>query len=278
MRDLVLDVLAGFPEVREDQVALVMVDPNDAWHDFRGDIAFYPASVIKLFYLAAGATRMDAEQLALTPDGQNAFREMIEESDNDATALVVDLLTGTTSGPELSPDDFNAFRFARESVNRFFAERGYPLVNACQKTWSFGPYGRDRQLYETAPGSQVQPNCGTGEFVNRNSLTPRDAVRLMRQIVAEKWSGVDSTVWMKTILERTPGGDLQDRDFAGAVLPPSARRWSKSGWTSTTRHDVVHVQLDDRRELTIAVFTNDHPNEPAILQSLAAAALSFAIK
>src|SRR5689334_20995681 len=91
---------------RADQVAVTLVDlrhpatPVRASH--RGDVQIYPASVVKLFYLVAAHRWMEDGKLADTPELRRAMRDMIVESYNEATHYVVDLLTDTTSGPELS--------------------------------------------------------------------------------------------------------------------------------------------------------------------------------
>ena len=83
-----------------------------AWGEQR---CVYPASVVKLFYAVAVEQWLQRD---LIPDGdelQRAMGDMIGDSSNDATGLVVDLLTGTTSGPCLlytspSPRDLSTSR------------------------------------------------------------------------------------------------------------------------------------------------------------------------
>ena len=70
---------------------------------------------------------------------------MIRDSSNDATSLVVDLLSGTTSGPSLPPERMAHWVKQRQLVNGWLSELGWPELqgcNACQKTWGDGPYGR----------------------------------------------------------------------------------------------------------------------------------------
>ena len=49
---------------------------------------------------------------------------MITLSSNDATGFVVDSITGTTSGPELSGREWEEWKSKRNVVNRYFAKRG----------------------------------------------------------------------------------------------------------------------------------------------------------
>jgi hypothetical protein len=64
--------------------------------DYHGDASFYPASLVKLFFMVE-----TYHQGKLTPEIERALREMIQVSDNDAAAFIVDVLTDTCSGSEL---------------------------------------------------------------------------------------------------------------------------------------------------------------------------------
>ncbi len=93
--------------LQSNQLAVTLVDlraplvPRRA--SFRGDAPTYPASVVKLFYLAAAHRWLEDGKLADTEELRRAMRDMVVDSSNEATHYVVDLLTGTTSGPELPP-------------------------------------------------------------------------------------------------------------------------------------------------------------------------------
>jgi len=52
------------------------------------------------------------------------MRDMIVDSSNDATSLVV-WLTGTTSGPELPPGPFETWKSQRNIINRYFQSLGW---------------------------------------------------------------------------------------------------------------------------------------------------------
>jgi hypothetical protein len=51
---------------------------------------------------------------------ERAITDMIVDSSNDATSLIVDTLTGTTSGPELPDAPFETWKHQRNLVNRYF--------------------------------------------------------------------------------------------------------------------------------------------------------------
>jgi len=129
-------------------IAVTLVDLRDPQQvvqaSYRGDTPIYPASVVKLFYLVAVHRWLEDGRLQDTDELRRATRDMIVESYNEATHYVVDLLTGTTSGPELSPGELQSWADKRNAVNRYFASVGYTNINVNQKPWGDGPYGRER--------------------------------------------------------------------------------------------------------------------------------------
>src|SRR2546423_10131292 len=92
--------LKAFPRLTADNLALSVIDltkPDTPLRaDYHGDAPFYPASVIKLFFMVE-----TYRQGKLTPEIERALREMIYVSANDAAAFPVDILTRTCSGSEL---------------------------------------------------------------------------------------------------------------------------------------------------------------------------------
>lgn len=61
-----------------DKIAITAIDLADAKHpvraSFRGGAPIYPASVVKLFYLAAAHHQIEAGALASTPELERAAR------------------------------------------------------------------------------------------------------------------------------------------------------------------------------------------------------------
>src|SRR5437773_5987236 len=98
-------------QLKPDQIAFTLVDLRDPQHpvraSYRGDAPIYPASVVKLFYLVAVHRWLEDGKLNDTEELRRALHDMIVESYNEATHYIVDLLTGTTSGPELSSAQLN---------------------------------------------------------------------------------------------------------------------------------------------------------------------------
>ena len=246
------------------QLAITLVDLRDPDRPqragVRGDVPIYPASVIKLFYLAAVHRWMEDGRLADTPELRRAMKDMIVDSSNDATAYIVDLLTGTTSGPELPEPEIKTWFEQRNAVNRYFASLGYTGINANKKPWGDGPYGRETQatrLFEQ----------------KRNMLTTDATARLLAEIATGKCVTAARSAEMMTLLARNPAAADSDPDnqakFTGPALPPGAKLWSKAGWTSQTRHDAAYVELPAGAKFVLVVFTTDHAKEREIIPTVA---------
>ncbi|MCU1275144.1 MAG: hypothetical protein JWO48_2575 [Bryobacterales bacterium] len=186
-----------------DKIAITVIDladpKNPARASYRGKEPTYPASVVKLFYLAAAYHQMEAGALARTPQLERALHDMIVDSSNDATHFVVDMLTGTTAGPELSDAALRDWMDKRNLMNRYFAALGYEKINVDQKPWCEGPYGRERQ--------GLGPN-----FENRNRLTTDTVARLWYEIVTGRAASPTGTHQMMNLLHRDPFTKSEDPD------------------------------------------------------------------
>ncbi len=259
-------VLAEFREqkLQPSQLAITLVDLREPMQlkqaSFRGDQPIYPASVIKLFYLAATHRRLEDGKLTDTPELRRALRDMIVDSSNDATHYVVDLLTGTTSGPELSEAELAVWFEKRAVVTRYFAGLGYVGVNASKKPWSDGPYGRESQAIKL-----LEPK--------RNMLTTDATARLLADIATGRSVTAARSAEMLALLARDPTSQSADPDdqakFTGPALPAGAKLWSKAGWTSQMRHDAALIELPSGARFVLVVFTTDHAGERTFIQSVA---------
>jgi beta-lactamase class A len=235
-----------------------LADPkNPARSSYRGEEPIYPASVVKLFYLVAAHHQMETGGLAQTAELDRALHDMIVDSSNDATHYVVDMLTGTTAGPELGDPALRDWMEKRNLVNRYFAGLGYEQINVDQKPWCEGPYGRERQ--------GLGPN-----FENRNRLTTEAVTRLWYEIVTGRAASPAGTRAMMNLLHRDPFAKSDDVDdqataYSGKPLPPGSEYYSKAGWTSDTRHDTAYVRLPNGSEYILAVFTVDNSKQTDVI-------------
>jgi hypothetical protein len=236
--------LQQFPALKPEDLAIVMVDLSNpstiGRGEYQGDVPFYPASVIKPFFMAD----VFLSKKEHVPDVDRALKEMISVSDNDATAYLVDILANTEPGPNLEGRALRRFVERRRDINRAFQRLGYvDNVSAMMKPWSFGPYGRDRQ----ALGENRE---------NRNKLTANATASLLLWIVRRRAPYAEN---MMTLLARPleplRAEENQVKEFIGEVLPPGTKLWSKAGWTSEVRHDAAYVELPNGRKFVLVIFT-----------------------
>ncbi|MEH2063546.1 MAG: serine hydrolase [Nostoc sp.] len=262
---------AAFPTLARNQIALTWVvydppvlvntggalTPNAFWDHpvrgftYRGVERIYPASVVKLFYLVAVNEWLEKGMSQTSKELERALRDMIVDSSNDATSLVVDILSGTTSGPELPTGPFETWKYQRNIINRYYQSLGWEeleTINVCQKTWGDGPYGRERAF--------------VGELLeNRNMVTTNAIARLLHSIVGGVAVSSGRSQAMMALLKRpldnlSPDGEEnQVTGFLGGGLTPNAQIWSKAGWTSQVRHDVAYIELPEQRPYLLVVFT-----------------------
>jgi beta-lactamase class A len=244
-----------FPNLRRNDLEMTLVVPaakRAIGASHRGDHAVYPASVVKLFYLTAVQAWLDQGKLNPTRELRSALAAMIGQSSNDATNHIVDLLTGTTGGPDLPPAAFRRWLARRRSINRYFEGWGCPEfagINLMQKTWGDAPYGRERQSRYEVPN-------------NRNALTTDAVARLLLAIARGEAVNARRSAAMMKLLSRPipdrpdPGKPFdQVFGFFGEGLPKGSRLWSKAGWTSTVKHDAAIVRLPDRWRFILVAFT-----------------------
>jgi hypothetical protein len=261
-------------KLREDELALTLIDLRDAGNlrsgSFRGDAATFPASVIKLFYLAAAHQWLEEGTLTDSEELRRAMGDMIVESSNDATAMFVEALTQAPGGEPLPAEEMKRWSDKREAVNRYFASLGYAIggergINACQKTYCEGPYGRERIFLGA-------------KFENRNKLTTDATARLLAEIVSLKAVTPARSEQMMKLLERdrtakSGGADDQAHGFVAKALAPGDKLWSKAGWTSTARHDAAYVETEDGLRAILVIFTSGHSRNREILPTIARKAI-----
>src|SRR5206468_3660055 len=196
---------------------------------FRPDAPFYPASVVKLFYLVAAEQWLEDGKLQDTPELQRGLADMIVVSDNAACQYILDCLTEAPNGHELPPAEMERWLYRRNAVNRYYVSMGYQNINVNQKTYIDGPYGLDRIV--------LGPN-----YENSNRLTTNATARLLAEIMLNRFVSADRCRQMKELLKRdmskpSKGPDDQAHGFTALALQTEYELYSKAGWTSTARHD-----------------------------------------
>ncbi len=263
--------LGSVPKIEANKLAISLVDltslEDPKFGDFRGSELFYPASIVKLFFLAATHIKLEDGSISDTPGLQQALKYMIVDSSNDAAGYVVDLLTGTTSGAQLSDVEMIEWSAKRKALNDIFVPLDYLGINICQKTWGDEPYGRDKIFLGA-------------DSCNRNRLTANDTARLLASIVQGQVSSSKRCRRMMNLLKRDYAiinEDLnnQPTGFCGKALlsipgtTPEAKLWSKAGWTSKVRHDAAYIELASGKRLVMVIFTEGYSEIHELIPALA---------
>lgn len=252
-------------KLQESNLAITLIDLTNKERplqaSFRGSEPVYPASVVKMFYLARAHQLLSDGKIKETDELRRALKDMIVDSSNDATSYVLDVITGTTSGAELKGAELKKWEERRNSVNRYFAELGYTKININQKTYCEGPYGRE-QFFRGARGE------------NRNKLTTDATARLLAEIATARFITPARSAAMMELMKRDYSGKSNDADdqahgFTSIALEPGARLWSKAGWTSTTRHDAAYIELPNGARFVLVTFTTDHSADRQIIPTVA---------
>ncbi len=255
--------------VKPNEISATVIDlgdPKDVrWASSRGEEQIYPASVVKMFFMAALHQQLQDGKVTLTKELERGLRDMIVDSSNEATQYILDVLTDTSSGAELPQAEFDRWQHKRNRVNRYFSAMGYTNINVNQKTFC-----------EDAYGIEQQSRNYKGQ--NRNMLTTNATARLLAEIVLGRSVNADRSRQMMDLMKRDPFKDTKDTDnqgtgFTGKALidrkETGARLWSKAGWTSRSRHDAAYIEMPDGRKVVIVVFTENHANDRDIIPSLA---------
>ncbi len=236
----------------------------------------YPASVVKLFFAVAVERWLQRDLLPDSEELRRAMRDMIADSSNDATGLVVDLLTGTSSGPELHDERWQHWQRQRRLINDWLSSLDWPelaSVNCCQKTWGDGPYGREKLFYGA-------------DNSNRNALSTSATARMLEAVMTGAVVSPPACRRLQELLGRPLDPDQRKADpenqvdgFLGAGLPGGVRLWSKAGWMSQARHDAAWWQLDDQPPMQMVVFSwgRDRSQDETLLPDLARALSEYSV-
>jgi beta-lactamase class A len=251
--------LKAFPKLTADNLAMTLVDVTKpdvmSRADDHGDAPFYPASVVKLFFMV----EVFHQHKENDPDVPRALHEMIAASDNDATAFLLDTISDTCSGPELQGRAVRKFIDRRRVVNSYLNPMGYD-ISAMAKPWSFGPFGRDMQL------------MGGPDRPNRNRATANSVASIVLWIYRRRAVSPTASDAMLALMQReikmTGAEEDQVTSFIGEALTADVKLWSKAGWTSEVRHDAALVEFPGGRRMIIVIFTRGIADDKTLLPSI----------
>ena len=266
------DVLASYPagSFKSEELAATLIDirepTNLMWADVNGEKKIYPASVVKMFYMAALERQLEDKKVTMTKELERGLRDMIVDSSNEATQYILDVLTDTSSGAELPSKEFEKWQYKRNRVNRYYSSLGYQNINVNQKTHC-----------EDAYGVEQQSRNYKGE--NRNMLTTNATSRLLAEVAMRRFVTPERSEAMLALMKRDPFGKAADPDnqatgFIGKAIVDGKLQgvglWSKAGWTSRSRHDAAYVETVDGLKFVLVIFTENHANDREAIPAIAA--------
>ncbi len=215
-------------------------------------LQIYPASIVKLVYAFGVYEWIQQGRLTINDEINRAIHQMLFYSSNDATSFIVDLLTGTTSGPSLNKEIWENWKYQRQIINDWLISLNWSEINGfncCQKTWEDGPFGREKDFY----GLRNE---------NRNLMSTNGTAKIMEEIIINLNYSVEN-INIKKCLSRTLIKELVAKDpnnqiegFLGEGIPANTPYWSKAGLTSKVRHDAAWWSINEDNHTLLVVFGN----------------------
>jgi len=212
----------------------------------------YPASIVKLVYGLAAFHWIKKGSLLLSDELNDAVRKMLSFSSNNATSFLIDLLTGTTSGPCIEGELWENWKYQRSIINDWLYDLHWEElsgINCCQKTWDDGPYGREKEFYGH-------------DNKNRNAMNSDSAARVLEEIMIH----IDyqkNDLNLRSFLKRNLNKVVLKNDalnqidgFLGEGIPESINFWSKAGLMSEVRHDSAWWINNQSLQTLLVVFCN----------------------
>lgn len=254
-------VQAAVEEARADFLATARFDRLDvtvllaardgAWRrgSVGGTAPWYPASCVKLGFAVAAVHWCEAAGRPADCLDEPVL-PMLRDSDNVATGVVVDAITGAPNGPAEGAD--YAAWFARRLYTENFLEQ-------------HGLLAGQRFINKTYPTNSGEEPAGlealARERHGRNMMHADGAANLMLALVTGAF-GQPSADYIRSRLRRPL---LSRNSSMGGGFPDGTVYESKIGDAYDTLAEIVHAQLPDGRQVIVAAFSNardpDGPDE-----------------
>ena len=227
---------------------------------YRGVELFTPGCMAHLFYLVALNDWLEQGMVQPSDEIERALTDMMTDvvpsPNHDAASYVLDVLSGTTSGPSLPAGPAETWAAQRNIVNRYFAQLGWlelRSINLNQKTWHSNPYGRERDFLGQA-------------FNNQNQLTTEAIARLMHSIVGGVSVSSVRSQQMMDLLQRSSPSSLASAasDIKAPnvkelnvkeIKPDSLKIWSQASADEEGTHAVAYIEADGIHPYILTIFS-----------------------
>jgi Beta-lactamase enzyme family len=249
-----------------ETLSISLIDlKSQTYAGYQDQMPRFPASVSKLFWMVTLYANFEEETLA-----HDAFLsdllcktdlcKMIQKSDNESASRILDRITDTTSGAQLSKEDYVTWVNKRSKVNTFFQKSSYDHININQKNFPIPylkldePQGRDLQMR------------GNNRIPIRNQMTTEQASRLMYEIFTNQAVSPKASEAMQDLLTRDLRPEVYKKEqynsvegFLAESLPFDRIYFaSKVGWTLSSRQEVAYITTNDGKVAYIlSIFGDD---------------------
>ncbi len=239
-------------------VTVLLATADGTWlrGSIGGDRPWYPASCVKLGYAIAAVHWCESRGRAADCLDE-AVLPMLRDSDNVATGVVVDAITGAVNGP-VDGADYEAWFARRLYTENLLAEHG--LLDG------------QRFINKTYPTNSGEEPSGlealARERHGRNSMHADGAARLMLALVSGNF-GAPAADYIRSRLRRPL---LSRNSSMGGGFPEGTNYESKIGDAYDTLAEIVHAELPDGRRVIVAAFSNARDPEAPDEQDLTALA------
>jgi len=246
-----LDVALLIP-MHQTRSMLEVMSQRETWlyATHNGETLWYPASVVKLAYLAAAMNWCKKSKLPFD-HLDSCVRPMIERSCNVHTGVVVDKLSvPNTSAASPADGKYVAWLAKRKYTENYLK--------------GFGLLGNQRIVHKTYPtNSGATPTLAEGIALRqfgRNLMTPLLTANLLLHVVKDRLEPGSASYARKVLTHDRwkPGSAL------GFGLPPGSIYENKVGVAYGLLHDVAYVVLPNNREFVLCAFSNGYEsNQPS---------------
>jgi hypothetical protein len=201
-----------------------------------------PGALIHFVYLVACEAWLQRQWLQESPELRRAMADMVRHGGHGATSLVVDLLSGTTSGPSLPLSRQRAWIRQRQLVNDWLLQLGWMELqgcNACQKTWSHGPYGREADF--TGPNGE-----------NRNRFSTEALARLFLAVIGGVLVSPPACGRMGELLINASEAPLKGSLVQNLTI--GGRLWHTGGFGARSRQEAAYLEINGQTPLLVVAL------------------------
>jgi hypothetical protein len=247
---VVVDALYASRKLRPEDVAVTLLHINPSWNraprlgSFNGNQPQLASGLIRPFVAVAYEKHVQDRHSGVRMAASN---DIFVPLDTRNTNKLIDHITGTQSGGDLSKAALNAFSKRRDYINNIMSQIGYTNFNVNQKLITGVPSGRDRQLL----GRKTPQN-----FENSNRLTSTQVATMLYLIDQEAVVSRAASQRIKRLLSQP---DFQAREEVlsaiATELPTGSYYMGTNAYTSTHYHDAAVFSLPNGERYALAIMT-----------------------